>query len=319
MDSANTIKLKDSAIAVAVAALSIVALVFVYRSASDKSELTRLREQNVVLTQQLKKLDQQFRRIRQYTKSTGALATMDVRQSDSRMSSELTDQRSEPLTGVFGRVALAAKKLPSAGEVPGDLEGFTRTLTLVDALNRDADVVVRRLTSLATILKYNKEITRQIPSMMPTEGRIASEFGIRLDPFEGKRHMHAGVDIVAEMGSEVRAPADGTVTFVGQFDTLGQAIVLSHGESHVLTRYGHLSRYRVKLGDKVRRGQIIANTGNSGHSTGPHLHYEVWVKNTAVNPRDFFFDMTDTNALVADGDGMLKEPTSVAANGMEDQ
>jgi murein DD-endopeptidase MepM/ murein hydrolase activator NlpD len=297
----NHIRFKDKGVAIGVAALSVLSFFFVYRSAGDRHELERLREQNTLLTAQLKRLDVSFKRIRQYTKTAGSIAAYDVKPTDIKRlpEPEFYTASAAPFATLVGRgMTLAAKAGPT--DTTSDLETFTNMLSTVDTLNRETDVVVRRLSSLATILKYNKDVMKGIPSVMPVEGRIASEFGVRLNPITGKRHMHAGVDIAAELGTEVVAPADGEVSFVGQFEDLGLAVVVNHGTSRVLTRYGHLSRANVRLGDKVKKGQTIAFTGNSGHSTGPHLHYEVWVKNAAVNPRDFFFDMSDQGALTVE-------------------
>jgi murein DD-endopeptidase MepM/ murein hydrolase activator NlpD len=298
----QTIQIKDKAVAIGIAALALVAVVFVYRSAADRHELERLRDQNRVLSQQINHLSDSFASIHRYTKSANELANGELAPAKIRTlddTQEFSGANANEQMSLFGRVSLAAKSGPAALRPSSDLEGFTSMLGQIDDLNRDTDSIVRRLRSLATILKYNKDLIRSIPTIKPAEGRIASEFGMRLSPFEGKRHFHAGLDIAAIVGSDVIAPADGVVTFVGDFESLGRAVVISHS-SGVMTRYGHLSGYKVKQGDRVKRGQIIAKSGNTGRSTGPHVHYEVWVKNIAVNPRDFFFDMADqTELLVA--------------------
>ena len=281
------IRFKDRGVAAVVAVLAVVASVCAYRAAIDHHELERLREQNLILAGNLKRLDGSFKRIRTYTKSTGRFAAADMKPSEMAQMKDVTFQASNyPTSGLFGPAALAAKAAPALGLAPGnDLEAFSKNLALVDELNEETDVVVRRLSSLATILKFNKELMRGIPSLMPVEGKITSEFGMRLSPFDGKKTLHAGIDIGAEVGTEVQAPADGTVTFVGQFETLGLTVVVNHGTSKVLTRYGHLSRANVAVGDTVKRGQVIAFTGNSGNSTGPHLHFEIRnLKDETVDP-----------------------------------
>ncbi len=298
----QTIQIKDKAVAIGIAALALVSIVFVYRSAADRHELERLRDQNRVLGQQINHLSNSFQSIHRYTRSANDLANGELAPAQLRTlddTQQFSGANGNENMSLFGRVSLAAKSGPGSVRPTTDLEQFSGMLGQIDEINRDTDSIVRRLRSLATMLKYNKDLMRSIPSIKPTEGRVASEFGMRLSPFEGKRHFHAGLDIAAEVGSEVVAPADGVVTFVGDFETLGRAVVISHS-SGVMTRYGHLSSYKVKQGDKVKRGQIVAKSGNTGRSTGAHLHYEVWVKNIAVNPRDFFFDMADqTELLVA--------------------
>jgi murein DD-endopeptidase MepM/ murein hydrolase activator NlpD len=121
------------------------------------------------------------------------------------------------------------------------------------------------------------------PSLWPVEGRVASSFGEREDPINGEGAFHSGVDIDAPYGTPVRAAADGEVTDADMGAGYGRAVVLNHGHD-VLTLYGHLSAVAVIPGQHVTRGQIVGYVGQSGRATGPHLHYEVRLHNTPVNP-----------------------------------
>ena len=121
------------------------------------------------------------------------------------------------------------------------------------------------------------------PSLWPVMGRITSSFGERLDPFNGEGAFHTGVDISATFGEPVRAAGDGTVQKAGLETGYGRVIVISHGNG-IETLYGHLSGFAVTGGQQVTRGQVIGYVGISGRSTGPHLHYEVRIHNTPVNP-----------------------------------
>ena len=123
----------------------------------------------------------------------------------------------------------------------------------------------------------------QVPNLWPVEGRITGSFGERQDPFNGEGAFHRGIDISVGFGTRVLAPADGVVTFVGQESGYGRLIQIEHAQS-ISTRYGHLSAFAVTQGQHVTRGQVIGYVGMSGRSTGPHLHYEVWVHNSPVNP-----------------------------------
>jgi murein DD-endopeptidase MepM/ murein hydrolase activator NlpD len=124
------------------------------------------------------------------------------------------------------------------------------------------------------------------PSLWPLEGRVASGFGQRLDPFNGEGAFHAGIDIDAPIGTPVRAAADGDVTAAGMNAGYGREIMLDHGHD-VLTLYGHLSAIAVVVGQHVIRGQVIGYVGQTGRATGPHLHYEVRVHKVAVNPHKY--------------------------------
>jgi murein DD-endopeptidase MepM/ murein hydrolase activator NlpD len=124
------------------------------------------------------------------------------------------------------------------------------------------------------------------PSLWPIEGPITSSFGQRQDPFNGEGAFHMGVDIAAGFGTAVRAPADGTVLTAGLANGYGREIILDNGHG-VRTLFGHLSGFAVYPGQQVSRGEVIGYVGISGRSTGPHLHYEVRLRDTPVNPHKY--------------------------------
>jgi murein DD-endopeptidase MepM/ murein hydrolase activator NlpD len=121
------------------------------------------------------------------------------------------------------------------------------------------------------------------PNLWPVEGQVTGSFGERIDPFNGEGAFHSGVDISANVGSPVIAPADGTITFADFLGGYGRAVMLDHGHG-ISTRYGHLSSFAVTAGQYVHRGDTIGYVGQSGRSTGPHLHYEVRINDVPVNP-----------------------------------
>jgi murein DD-endopeptidase MepM/ murein hydrolase activator NlpD len=124
------------------------------------------------------------------------------------------------------------------------------------------------------------------PSMWPIEGPVTSSFGEREDPFNGEGAFHSGIDISAPFGSPVRATADGEVSDAAMGAGYGREVVLNHGHD-VMTVYGHLSAIAVLPGQHVTRGEVIGYVGQTGRSTGPHLHYEVRVHNVPVNPHKY--------------------------------
>ena len=124
------------------------------------------------------------------------------------------------------------------------------------------------------------------PSMWPIEGPVTSSFGEREDPFNGEGAFHSGIDISAPSGSPVRATADGEVSDASMGAGYGREVVLNHGHD-LMTVYGHLSAIAVLPGQHVTRGEVIGYVGQSGRSTGPHLHYEVRVHNVPVNPHKY--------------------------------
>jgi murein DD-endopeptidase MepM/ murein hydrolase activator NlpD len=140
------------------------------------------------------------------------------------------------------------------------------------------------------------------PSMWPLEGRVTSSFGERQDPINGEGAFHSGIDIAASYGTPVRAAADGDVAMAGFGTGYGREVMIDHGHS-LSTVYAHLSAMTVVAGDHVTRGQVIGFVGESGRSTGPHLHYEVRVHSVPVNPHKYL-RTSYQEAAVATGSSM---------------
>ncbi len=152
--------------------------------------------------------------------------------------------------------------------------------------------VVRAEMGLEVLLDYFKNQEIQIlatPTIWPVRGWLTSTFGYRIDPFTGERKLHEGLDISAAQGTRVTAPAAGTITRIGMRDAYGLSLTIDHGYG-LTTLYAHLSETSVKLGDRVARGQVIAGVGNTGRSTGPHLHYEVRVNDIPVDPMRYILN-----------------------------
>lgn len=146
--------------------------------------------------------------------------------------------------------------------------------------------------SLQEIYEYladQKSILTSTPSIRPTSGWLTSGFGYRRSPFTGLKTFHKGVDISAPIGTPIIAPADGVVIFVGRQDNYGKMLVIQHGYG-ITTRYGHISNTSLKVGNNVKRGYQVATVGNTGRSTGPHLHYEVRLNGIPTDPIKYFLD-----------------------------
>ena len=124
------------------------------------------------------------------------------------------------------------------------------------------------------------------PNLWPVEGPVTGSFGERIDPFNGEGAFHSGVDIGSTDGQPVVAPADGVVIFADFMGGYGRAVMIDHGHG-ITTRYGHLGSFAVMSGQHVHRGDTIGYVGESGRSTGPHLHYEVRINDTPVNPHKY--------------------------------
>ena len=142
---------------------------------------------------------------------------------------------------------------------------------------------------LSELLQEKVDRLLSTPSVPPTRGYISSEFGYRFNPFSGSRTFHAGIDIANRIGTKVYAPADGVVTYIGSMGGFGQVVRIDHGYG-LVSKYGHNSKILIKSGIRVKRGDLIAEMGSSGRSTGPHLHYQVEMKGRPVNPRHFILE-----------------------------
>ncbi len=128
-----------------------------------------------------------------------------------------------------------------------------------------------------------KKYLDAIPTLWPVSGRKNDSFGYRKDPFTGKKTFHEGLDISANSGTPVKASASGVVEFAGRKGGYGNCIIINHGNG-LKTLYAHCSKLLAKEGQKVQKGDLIANVGSTGRSTGPHLHFEVHVGGTPVDP-----------------------------------
>jgi murein DD-endopeptidase MepM/ murein hydrolase activator NlpD len=143
---------------------------------------------------------------------------------------------------------------------------------------------------IADKLSMNEELHKCIPAIKPTVGNYSVDgFGMRRHPILGVRKFHHGIDINCDTGTSVRSPGNGKVVVVERRSGFGLVVEIEHGFGY-RTIYAHLSNAMVKQGDSVKRGQIIAKSGNSGLSSGPHLHYEVHHNGISLDPIDFFFD-----------------------------
>ena len=159
--------------------------------------------------------------------------------------------------------------------------------TTLDKLSRDLEDRTDKLRVLESMLTEDSAKRQLMPSGMPTEGGFySSNFGWRIDPFTGLNAFHEGVDFMAEEGTPVLAAAGGVVIYAGVHPQYGNMVEIDHGND-LVTRYAHTSKMLVKVGDVVLRGGRIAEVGNTGRSTGAHLHFEVRHRGVAQNPARF--------------------------------
>ena len=159
----------------------------------------------------------------------------------------------------------------------------------LDHLGKQAKIQSISFQELDNFFKNQKSLLSSTPSIWPTRGWVTSGFGFRKSPFTGLREKHEGWDIAARNGAPVRSTADGVVVVEGREYGYGNLVEIDHGYG-LVTRYGHNSKHFVKVGDRVKRGQVVTLVGNTGRSTGPHLHYEVLLNGVPVNPKNYILE-----------------------------
>lgn len=176
--------------------------------------------------------------------------------------------------------------------LPDDLEKLTPSeQRFIRRLNRQFQDIERRATEqegafkeLLSAFRDKSVLLAHTPSIWPVKGWLSSSFGYRRSPFTNRREFHAGIDVVARVGTPILAPADGVVISTRRAGGFGKTVRIQHMQG-IVTTYAHNSVNMVKVGQRVKRGDIIAKVGSTGRSTGPHLHYEVRINGVAVNPR----------------------------------
>lgn len=157
------------------------------------------------------------------------------------------------------------------------------------SLNSDSLYIEQMLQDEYELLADQKSFLAALPTRKPVVGYFTNGFGIRRSPFGGRVKMHEGLDIANHPGTPIRAPADGVVTFAATKPGYGQTLVIDHGYG-LETWYGHTRKILVSRGQKIQRGDTVAQLGTSGRSTGPHLHYEVRVHGTPVDPLSYILE-----------------------------
>lgn len=186
------------------------------------------------------------------------------------------------------------------GSIPEDLDTQIPLTQRHNSLLRDMHEQVDQLhmasvnqsqgfVSLFRYLKDQQNLLASTPAVRPSQGWTTSRFGYRKSPFTGRREFHKGYDIANRKGTPIIATADGVVTYAGPKGLLGNMVMIDHGHGMV-TRFGHLYKTVIKRGQTIKRGDTIALMGNTGRSTGPHVHYEVHLNGIPVNPEKYILN-----------------------------
>jgi murein DD-endopeptidase MepM/ murein hydrolase activator NlpD len=243
-----------------------------------RDENTQLRTQLRLVQEKIVHIDETLDRVERFDQKLRAITALE------------DSERGLAIGPVDGPAE--APEEPAPGDLEAGIGGNAPDEAIDDRLESLVEEAARNERSLAELHRYfedQRSLLASTPSVWPARGWVTSDFGLRVDPYTADRVMHRGLDIANRPGTPVVAHADGVVVFAGSEGGYGKVLVVDHGYG-VKTRYGHLSKFDVKLGEKVERGQQLGAVGNTGRSTGPHLHYEVRVNGIPENPRKFILE-----------------------------
>lgn len=273
---------------VAVSSFMFVHYAFVIGEASQnrvlKSENVALKARLRMMQDEVARIDTTLQRIDQFSAKVRAIT-------------QLNDPERNLAIGPLDEPSGNGQVLYAPGErIDYDSELMDSQLAarMIDAkleqVGLDAMREEKSMRELHDFFVDHPDLLATMPSIRPTASKLlTSSFGERTDPYTNHRVMHKGLDFAADHGAEIHAPADGTVVFAGNRGGYGQALVLDHGFG-IQTHFGHLSEFRVQMGQHVDRGQLIGLVGNTGRSTGAHLHYEVRFHGIPQDPSRYIFE-----------------------------
>ncbi len=215
----------------------------------------------------------------------------------------LTDmqQRDDNLYRVVVQAEPIAPTIRNAGSESGQYEDLRKktnselavsTTKKLNSIRRQLYIQSHSFDEIVDLVKNKEERLLCMPAIQPVLNkdlkRLASGYGVRIDPIYKTPKLHAGMDFSGALNTEIYATGKGVVEFAGWMQGYGNAVIINHGFNYK-TLYGHLNGFKVRKGAKVSRGDVIAFMGNTGKSTGVHLHYEVHYKNVPTNPQNYYF------------------------------
>jgi murein DD-endopeptidase MepM/ murein hydrolase activator NlpD len=288
--------IRNSIVALSILLLIFGFVIFDYLTISfDKEKMNRLARENIEKEETIAKLTADFEQL------TNDLKRMEIYKERIMVAVGLTSPYALKEVGSGGPGledsvgSTSIKNLKDIESQPGKLTAQKKKQTNQKIIKRTREItrkakeVEQALQYVETQINEQKAKLASTPALWPTRGYITDTFGMRKHPITGKRHFHNGLDIATPLGNKVIATADGYVLITENTSILGNLIGIDHGFGFS-TRYGHLSSYAVKEGDRVKRGQVIGWVGNTGRSTAPHLHYEVIYMGKNQNPMNYIFD-----------------------------
>lgn len=268
-----------------------------------QAENATLKRQFQVVESKLESLETGLDRVNQFSKKLKLITNIEDEDRSLKLSVSTNDvppemegdfaSQREPSTAFLQKDSVFMETPPldeQHGELGIEVRRDYATLSVrIDRAVKETQLREQGILQLYESLSERQSLLAATPSIKPARGWFTSRFGYRIDPFTGKPVMHAGLDIAAPPGTPIYAPADGVISFVGYEAGYGKLVSIDHGYG-VVTRFAHNSRLLVEKGQKVSRRDVIATVGNTGRSSGPHLHYEVRVHGVPVDPMNYILD-----------------------------
>lgn len=242
------------------------------------SEIKALKKNNKVLKSKIETL------IKKYDELNQIVNNLNEESKDLRLKANL--EKEDQNFGLGGNIFEPIINLNK-----NDINNYiTEVDKYIDAISLKVKLTKNNYEEISSTFKQNEILFESLPAIRPCEGRIADDFGMRMHPILKFVRMHNGIDIITDIGTKVYAPGAGVISDVSWKSGYGLTIEIDHGFGYK-TLYAHLDKAAVKVGQKIKRGDLIAYTGNSGRlSSGPHLHYEVHHNGVALDPINFIYD-----------------------------
>ena len=246
---------------------------FLYDYSRTKNDERQLRNLKDLTASQKEQIDVLASKVSDFEKKME-----DLRQLDQKIRTMANCDKKKPSNLMLGIGGISAED-----DANPSIDRINRNL---DRLLKAASRQENSFSELLDYLKKRESILAATPSIWPVKGWVTSEFGYRQSPYGGREEFHRGIDVAARLGKEIIVPADGIVSEVVDRPDLGRYIVVDHMKG-IKTGYAHLLRTTVSAGKSVKRGDVLGYVGNSGRSTGSHLHYSVYLNGIPVNPRKY--------------------------------
>ncbi len=270
-----------------------------------RAENDQLKRQFQVVESKLSSLESSLERVQNFTRKLKAITNVEdqdrpvnlalgpIPKPGQDLPSEEGAMEREPTSEMLVKESPFDERLPvdeQSGELTRDVARNYASLSVrIDRAVKQTQLREQGVLQLWETLSERQSLVNATPNIKPSRGWFTSRFGYRIDPFTGKPTMHAGLDIAAPPGTPVYAPADGIISYIGYESGYGKIVSIDHGYG-VVTRFAHNSRVFVEQGQKVSRRDVISAIGNTGRSSGPHVHYEVRVNGVPVDPENYVLD-----------------------------